>query len=214
MVIRAGDKYNLSLFVSQLTSEPVSISVSLQNRKGKLLAESSFSTSAREWKKYAATLIPKESNDSATLVILATTKGKLALDVISLFPEKTFRNRPNGMRADLAQLLADMKPKFIRFPGGCLAHGDGLGNMYRWKNTIGPIEERVEQKNIWNYHQTAGLGYFEYFQFCEDIGANQCLYYRQESVARIQEEPGESEVPGKKQSQWTKCPNIFRKYWT
>ena len=171
MVIRAGDKYNLSLFVSQLSSEPVSISVSLQNRKGKLLAESSFSTSAREWKKYAATLIPKESNDSATLVVLATTKGKLALDVISLFPENTFRNRPNGMRADLAQLLADMKPKFIRFPGGCLAHGDGLGNMYRWKNTIGPIEERVEQKNIWNYHQTAGLGYFEYFQFCEDIGA-------------------------------------------
>ncbi len=171
IVVRAGDKYSLSLFVSQLTSEPVSISVSLQNRKGKLLAESSFSTSAREWKKYAATLIPKESNDSATLVVLATTKGKLALDVISLFPENTFRNRPNGMRADLAQLLADMKPKFIRFPGGCLAHGDGLGNMYRWKNTIGPIEERVEQKNIWNYHQTAGLGYFEYFQFCEDLGA-------------------------------------------
>jgi alpha-N-arabinofuranosidase len=171
MVIRAGDKYNLSMFVSQLSSEPVSISVSLQNRKGRLLAESSFSTSAREWKKHSATLVPKESNDSASLVILATTRGKLALDVISLFPENTFRNRPNGMRADLAQLLADMKPKFIRFPGGCLAHGDGLGNMYRWKNTIGPIEERVEQKNIWNYHQTVGLGYFEYFQFCEDLGA-------------------------------------------
>jgi alpha-N-arabinofuranosidase len=171
MVIRAGEKYNLNLFVSQITPEPVSISVSLQNRKGNLLAESSFSTSAREWKKYTASLIPNESNDSATLVIMATTRGKLALDVISLFPEKTFRKRSNGMRVDLAQLLADMKPKFIRFPGGCLAHGDGLGNMYRWKNTIGPIEERVEQKNIWNYHQTMGLGYFEYFQFCEDIRA-------------------------------------------
>jgi alpha-N-arabinofuranosidase len=171
MVIRAGDKYNLSLFVSQLTDEPVSISVTLQNRKGKLLAESSFLTSAREWKKYTASLIPKESNDSAELFIMAKTKGKLALDVISLFPEKTFRNRENGMRADLAQLLADMKPEFIRFPGGCLVHGDGLGNMYRWKNTIGPIEERIEQKNIWNYHQTMGLGYYEYFRFCEDIGA-------------------------------------------
>jgi alpha-N-arabinofuranosidase len=171
IVIRAGDKYNLSLFLSQLTPEPVSISVSLQNRKGKIIAESSFSTSVRDWKKYATSLISTESNDSATLVILATTKGKLALDVISLFPEKTFRNRENGMRPDLAQLLEDMKPKFIRFPGGCLAHGDGLGNMYRWKNTIGPLEERIEQKNIWNYHQTAGLGYFEYFQFCEDIGA-------------------------------------------
>jgi alpha-L-arabinofuranosidase len=171
MVIRAGERYNLNLFISQITPEPVFISVSLQNRKGKLLAESSFSTSSKEWKKYTASLAARESNDSATLVILATTKGMLALDVISLFPEKTFRNRTNGMRADLAQLLADIKPKFIRFPGGCLVHGDGLGNMYRWKNTIGPIEERVEQKNIWNYHQTVGLGYFEYFQFCEDIGA-------------------------------------------
>ncbi|MDP3444736.1 MAG: alpha-L-arabinofuranosidase C-terminal domain-containing protein, partial [Ignavibacteria bacterium] len=60
---------------------------------------------------------------------------------------------------------------FIRFPGGCLVHGDRLGNMYRWKNTIGPIEERVEQKNLWGYNQTAGMGYYEYFQFCEDIGA-------------------------------------------
>jgi len=59
----------------------------------------------------------------------------------------------------------------MRFPGGCLAHGDGLDNMYRWKNTIGPVEQRVEQPNIWRYHQTAGLGYYEYFQFCEDIGA-------------------------------------------
>jgi len=171
MVIRAGDTYNLSLFVSQITPDPVSISVSLQNRKGKLLAENSFSTTSRVWKKYTTSLIAKESNDSASLVIMATSEGKLMIDVISLFPEKTFMKRTNGLRADLAQLLADMKPKFIRFPGGCLAHGDGLGNMYRWKNTIGPIEERVEQKNIWNYHQTVGLGYFEYFQFCEDIGA-------------------------------------------
>ena len=91
--------------------------------------------------------------------------------MVSPFPEKTFKNRPNGLRADLAQMLADMKPRFIRFPGGCLVHGDGLGNMYRWKNTIGPIEQRKEQRNIWNYHQTTGLGYFECFQFCEDIGA-------------------------------------------
>ncbi|WP_431217646.1 hypothetical protein ACQ86N_29060 [Puia sp. P3] len=59
----------------------------------------------------------------------------------------------------------------MRFPGGCLVHGDGLGNIYRWKNTIGPAEQRIEQKNIWNYHQSTGLGFFEYFQFCEDIGA-------------------------------------------
>ena len=171
IVVRAGDQYNLSLFARQLSQDPVSLAVSLQNRKGKILAEDTISTSSEDWKKYTATLTPAESCDSATLVVLAITEGKLALDMISLFPEKTFKNRPNGMRADLAQMLADMKPKFIRFPGGCLVHGDGLGNMYRWENTIGPMEQRKEQKNIWGYHQSVGLGYYEYFQFCEDIGA-------------------------------------------
>src|SRR5690606_22933823 len=155
----------------QLSDAPVSLIVRLQTPKGDVLAEHKLSTSSAAWKQYTAELLPTADSDSAALEILATTKGRLALDVISLFPEKTFKHRPNGLRADLAQVLADMKPRFIRFPGGCLVHGDGLGNMYRWKHTIGPIEERVEQKNLWGYHQTAGLGYFEYFQFCEDIGA-------------------------------------------
>lgn len=171
IVVRAGEKYDFSLFAKQLSDAPVSLKISLQNRKGDILAESSFSTSSKDWKKYTTTLASHQNYDTASLVILATTEGKLAMDVVSLFPQKTFKNRPNGLRADLAQMLADVHPKFIRFPGGCLAHGDGLGNMYRWKNTIGPIEQRVEQRNIWGYHQTAGLGYYEYFQFCEDIGA-------------------------------------------
>jgi|WetSurMetagenome_2_1015567.scaffolds.fasta_scaffold12500_3 alpha-L-arabinofuranosidase len=171
MALKAGDAYNFSVFARQLSSKPVTLTVSLQNRSGKILAESSFYTSSADWKKYAVTLTPTESYDSTTLVILATTKGKIAFDMVSLFPEKTFNNRPNGLRADLAQTLADMKPGFVRFPGGCLVHGDGLANMYRWENTIGPIEQRKEQRNIWGYHQTAGLGYYEYFQFCEDIGA-------------------------------------------
>ena len=171
MIVKEGEKYNFSLFARQLSEQPVTLWVSLQNPGGKILAENKFSTSSNEWKQYRTNLSSTAGSDSASLVILALTKGKLALDVISLFPENTFKNRPNGLRADLAQMLADIHPKFIRFPGGCLAHGDGLGNMYRWKNTVGPIEERVEQKNIWGYHQTAGLGYYEYFQFCEDIGA-------------------------------------------
>jgi alpha-L-arabinofuranosidase len=95
----------------------------------------------------------------------------LALDDVSLFPQKTFRGRPNRLRADLAQTIADLKPRFIRFPGGCLVHGNGLGNMYRWQDTVGPIEQRRQQANLWGYHQTVGLGYFEFFQFAEDIGA-------------------------------------------
>lgn len=97
--------------------------------------------------------------------------GTLGLDMVSLFPRETFRHRPNGLRPDLAEAIANLKPRFIRFPGGGLVHGDGLDNMYRWKDTIGPVEQRKAQPNIWRYHQTVGLGYFEYFQFCEDIGA-------------------------------------------
>lgn len=169
--VTANNVYKMSLFARHMTGAPISLTVSLQTPKGKILAEQKITTTSGEWKKYSTDLIPSETNDSTSLVILITTKGTVAFDMISLFPEKTFKQRPNGLRADLAQALADVKPKFIRFPGGCLVHGDGLGNMYRWKNTIGPIEQRIEQKNIWGYHQTAGLGYYEYFQFCEDIGA-------------------------------------------
>lgn len=171
IVVKAGEGYSFSMFARQLSEQPVSLTISLQTPKGKILAEQKIATSSKDWKKYTAELTAFIAYDTASLVILATTEGKLAVDVVSLFPKNTFRNRTNGLRADMAKALADMKPKFIRFPGGCLVHGDGLGNMYRWKNTIGPVEQRVEQRNIWGYHQTAGLGYFEYFQFCEDIGA-------------------------------------------
>jgi len=171
MVVKAGEKYNFSVFLRQLSESAVPFAVKLYNRKGKLIGETTLSTQSKDWKKYNATINITQSSDTADLVFLATGKGKVAIDMVSLFPEKTFKNRPNGLRADLAQTVADLQPKFMRFPGGCLVHGDGLGNMYRWKNTIGPVEQRIAQKNIWGYHQTAGLGYFEYFQFCEDMGA-------------------------------------------
>jgi alpha-N-arabinofuranosidase len=120
----------------------------------------------------SAKFTPTRTVKDARLVLLAHEQGGLCLDLISLFPEKTFRNRPNGLRADLAQAVADLKPKFMRFPGGCLVHGSGIHRYYDWKDSIGPLEERRAQPNYsWGYHQTLGLGYFEYFQFCEDIGA-------------------------------------------
>ena len=171
ILVKSGESYHFSVFSKQLSHEPVSLKISLQTRKGEVLAEKKLTVSSANWEKQTTVLTSSASYDTASLVISLVSKGKVALDVVSLFPERTFKNRPNGMRADLAQLLADMKPAFIRFPGGCLVHGDGLGNMYRWKKTIGPLEQRVEQRNIWGYHQTGGLGYYEYFQFCEDIGA-------------------------------------------
>ncbi|HKZ65832.1 MAG TPA: alpha-L-arabinofuranosidase C-terminal domain-containing protein [Chitinophagaceae bacterium] len=171
IVVKTGEKYDFSIFIRQLSDHPIPLQVKLQSKKGVVYGEATFSTQAKDWKKYTATITTSQSDDSASLVIVAKAKGKLTIDVVSLFPQKTFKNRANGLRADLAQIIADLKPKFMRFPGGCLVHGDGLGNMYRWKNTIGPIEQRIEQRNIWSYHQTGGLGYYEYFQFCEDIGA-------------------------------------------
>lgn len=171
MILKSGDKYDFSMFGRQISDDPILLSIFLQGADGKILAEENISVNSKDWKKYTSTLTVSENSNAGSLLILGTSEGKLAIDVVSLFPQKTFKNRKNGLRPDLAQLLADMTPAFIRFPGGCLVHGDGTDNMYRWKNTVGPIEQRVEQRNLWGYHQTMGLGYFEYFQFCEDIGA-------------------------------------------
>jgi alpha-L-arabinofuranosidase len=171
IAIKAGEKYDFSVFARLMSDIPLPLSVRLQSEKGEIYAQTEISARAKTWKKYTAMLSPSKTDDKARLVIIAKARGKVALDVVSLFPEKTFKNRPNGMRADLAQMICDLKPKFMRFPGGCLVHGDGLGNMYRWKDTIGPVEQRKGQRNIWRYHQSVGLGYYEYFQFCEDIKA-------------------------------------------
>ena len=169
--IKAGDKYDVSLFARQTAGSPAPIVVRIENKSGDAIGEAAFPSISDKWQKYSAVIEAKASDADARLVVLTTGAGTFDFDVISLFPQKTFKNHPNGLRADLAQVIADLKPKFVRFPGGCLAHGYGLANIYRWKDTIGPIEERKEQFNIWHYHQSVGLGYFEYFQFCEDIGA-------------------------------------------
>ncbi|GAB3573211.1 alpha-L-arabinofuranosidase C-terminal domain-containing protein [Hymenobacter daeguensis] len=169
--LKAGEKYDFSLWARLESATALPLLVQLRDAKGTVLAETTLSAQAGPWQQYRATLTPTAAAPDASLVVLATAKGIIDLDQISLFPQQTFHNHPNGLRADLAQTVADLKPRFMRFPGGCLAHGDGLDNLYDWKKTIGPVEQRVAQRNIWNYHQTAGLGYFEYFQFCEDIGA-------------------------------------------
>ena len=109
--------------------------------------------------------------EDARLCIAPSAGGTYHFDMVSLFPQNTFKGRKNGLRADLAQTLADLHPRFVRFPGGCVAHGDGIDNIYDWKGSIGPLEARKPLRNLWGYHQTRGLGYFEFFQFCEDIGA-------------------------------------------
>lgn len=171
IVLKSGEKYRVSLFARQVAGKPAPLIVMLESKADVVYSKTVITKLTKSWVNYTATIEAGGTDDSARLVVFTTGAGVFHLDMVSLFPQATFHNRPNGLRADLAQAIADLKPKFIRFPGGCLVHGNGLGNMYRWENTIGPIEQRKEQSNIWRYNQTGGLGYFEYFQFCEDIGA-------------------------------------------
>lgn len=171
IALEAGQSYTVSLFARALAGSFGPLTVRLEGRTGALLGQASLAPPTGDWASYTATIACTGSDWHARFVLQVAGSGSLALDVISLFPQQTFRGRANGLRADLAQVIADLRPRFMRFPGGCLAHGDGLDNMYRWKDTIGPIETRREQPNIWSYHQSVGLGYYEYFQFCEDIGA-------------------------------------------
>ncbi len=168
IAVRKGARYNFSLFSKGKGGK---LLIKLVSKNGNVLAQATISTNAASWKNIAAVLTPNADASDAQLELQPLTVGSMCLDMISLFPENTFKGRKNGLRADLAQTIADIHPRFIRFPGGCVAHGDGLGNIYRWKNTIGPLETRKPQRNLWGYHQTAGLGYFEYFTYCEDIGA-------------------------------------------
>lgn len=171
--MKKGEKYDFSLFVSSIHSSAKKefAEVRIVSKNGDIIAQNKISLNAKDWKQQTCTLIATADDTDARLEIMPLQTGTYALDMISLFPQNTFKGRKNGLRRDLAQLIADLQPRFIRFPGGCLAHGDGLDNMYDWKGSVGPLHERRHLPNIWHYHQTRGLGYFEYFQFCEDVGA-------------------------------------------
>ena len=169
--VKKGDKYDFSLFARNAGSKSKNIKVRITSPEGKVLGETTINGISNKWKQYKSVITVRETVNNASLEIMPLSVGELAVDMVSLFPQKTFKNRKNGMRADLAQTLADMHPRFVRFPGGCVAHGNGLDNMYKWQNTVGPLEARKPQRNLWGYHQSMGLGYYEYFQFCEDLGA-------------------------------------------
>ena len=172
--VKAGAKYDFSVFLRNVKGEAKQVRVALVEPQGwgkdpKLLAEETITADANTWKKYEATLTASETVKNAALQILVLQNGAIDIDMISLMPKDTYKG--HGLRKDLAEALAALHPKFMRFPGGCVVHGggDGFWNTYRWKTTVGPKEQRRQLKNTWGYHQSMGLGYFEYFQFCEDL---------------------------------------------
>ena len=170
IVVEKGKKYDFSMYVLA-GGQKQNFLIQLIGQDGKVLAKSKLKTKGVRWQQYATVLTAKASDTKARLAIVPLKAAHVGVDMISLFPQETFMNRKNGLRKDLAQVIADLKPKFIRFPGGCMSHGQGLENIYHWNETVGPLQDRKPDFNIWHYHQTRGLGFFEYFQFCEDIGA-------------------------------------------
>lgn len=180
MGIKKGLKYHFSVWAGQKKGD-IKLRIELVNAAGNTIGSTKLEPGEGDWKKYNVSFTSEATDPKASLNIWFEGKGTVDLDMISLFPDDTWKNRPGGMRADLVQLLADLKPGFLRFPGGCIVEGRELATRYQWKKTVGKVEDRELIVNRWNtefphknapdYFQSFGLGFFEYFQLAEDIGA-------------------------------------------
>ena len=181
MGVRQGETYDFSVWARQVSEQAVQLNIELQNAAGNVIGKAMLVPGGKDWAKQKVSFTATVTEPKARLFIWLEGKGSVDLDMISLFPQKTWKGRPGGLRPDLVQLLADMHPGFLRFPGGCIVEGRELATRYQWKKTVGNIENREMIVNRWNtefahrptpdYFQTFGLGFFEYFQLAEDIGA-------------------------------------------
>lgn len=170
IAVKGGAKYDFSVFLRNGDDKKKDVRIVLVGDQNVVLGEATITAEGKAWKKYTAELTASADYDRANLQILCLETGVLDVDMVSLMPQDTYKG--HGIRRDMAEALEALNPKFMRFPGGCVIHGggDGFWNTYRWKTTIGPKEQRRSLKNTWGYHQSMGLGYYEYFQLCEDMG--------------------------------------------
>jgi len=176
ILLKGGQKYDFSVFLRNPDGKDKEVRAVLMvpgrgfRAQATVLADTTFTVSGKEWKKYEYTLTAAQDCPNASFQLLSLTTGVMDIDMVSIFPQDTYKG--HGLRKDLAQALVDLNPKFMRFPGGCVVHGggDGFWDTYRWKTTVGPRETRKGIKNTWGYHQSMEMGFFEYFQFCEDAG--------------------------------------------
>jgi alpha-L-arabinofuranosidase len=177
--VEKGKRYDFAVWARAATG--VQLTAALTDPAGATLADPVRLQVAGGWQRYTGSFTAKTASITGRLLVSAGGTGTLALDMVSLFPRDTYKNRPNGMRRDLADKIAALNPGFVRFPGGCLVNtGSHYGyeapnwerrRSYQWKDTVGPVEQRATNTNFWGYNQSYGLGYYEYFQFAEDIGA-------------------------------------------
>ncbi|MET1056493.1 MAG: alpha-L-arabinofuranosidase C-terminal domain-containing protein [Pedobacter sp.] len=180
--VKKGLTYDFSVYYRQ-SAAGVKLHAELVDSTGKVLGSTVLNPERadNQWALQSVTFTASETVQKAKFTLWFEGAGEIDLDIISLFPGDTWKKRRGGLRGDMVQMLADMKPGFIRFPGGCIVEGYDLSTRYQWKKTIGPVANRKLIVNRWNtefahrpapdYYQTFGLGFFEYFQLAEDIGA-------------------------------------------
>ena len=166
--------YDVSLYARCMDGKKKQLTVALVDAENQIVAQAKLKVQGGEWNEYKTQLVISdkykgELGKDIRFAVIPKGKDRVAVDMLSLMPQDTYKG--HGLRKDLAEVIADLKPRFVRFPGGCMLHGQGLENIYHWKESVGPLKDRKPAKNIWNYHQTRKLGFFEYFQWCEDMGA-------------------------------------------
>jgi alpha-N-arabinofuranosidase len=179
--VEQGGEYFFSVMARRVDGSPAALRVEIEDDNGRPLGQARVTGFTAEWKTYNVSLRATETSSKAHLNLLLEGSGALDIDMVSLYPKLTWQNRQNGLRYDLVKLLQEMKPGFLRFPGGCIVEGRYLDQRYQWKTTIGDLDDRRLIVNRWNtefnwrltpdYYQSFGLGYFEYFLLSEDIGA-------------------------------------------
>ena len=182
MVFRAGETYDFSAWLRLQSGVAVPLTVSLRNDDGDSIAETTIDIEHAAWTKCEASLTVSANSDGTgaepgsvvarqgALRLSFGAEGVVDLDFVTLEPRTTYRGLKH-FRPDLVKALADLHPRFMRFPGGCITHGLGMDNMYHWDRTIGPVEHRPHNFNLWGYHQSFRIGYYEYLCLCETIGA-------------------------------------------
>jgi alpha-L-arabinofuranosidase len=179
MGVAGGAEYRFSAYLR--SDGPKALRATITDGEGHAIGVGKLEGITGKWQHLETVVRVSATESHARLNLVIDEKGSMDLDMVSLFPVDTWERRPNGLRKDLVQLLYDMHPGFIRFPGGCIVEGRQLLTRYRWKTTVGDIDERKTIINRWNdefdqrpapdYFQSFGLGFYEYFQLAEDIGA-------------------------------------------
>ncbi len=180
--VEKDKKYNVSLYARKIGAGETKLKIEIISSDNEIIGKGEILVQSGEWEKYKLELQPSETCSHAKLRVDLVTQGEVDVEHVSMFPADTWKGRENGMRKDLAQALADLHPGVFRFPGGCIIEGNNLETRYQWKNSVGPVENRPVNENRWNYvfqhrftpdyFQSYGLGFFEYFQLCEDFGAD------------------------------------------